>query len=65
VIFLIICEAGEMSIMQILEMIFSGLMVAGAVGSLIANVIEKGPFSVYLQLIGAALLYMGLLMRDI
>ena len=45
--------------MQMLKVFFSGLMVAGAVGCLIANVIEKGPFPVSMQLIGAALLYMG------
>lgn len=51
--------------MQILILFLSGLMVTGAVGCLIVNVIEKGPFPASLQLIGAALLYTGLLMRNI
>jgi hypothetical protein len=54
-----------MNIMQMLKMIFPGLMVAGAVGSLIVNAFEKGPFPVSLQWIGAALLYTALLMRNI
>lgn len=51
--------------MQILKMVFPGLMVTGAVGSLIVNVVEEGPFPVSLQWIGAALLYTALLMRNI
>jgi hypothetical protein len=54
-----------MNIMQILKMVFPGLMVAGAVGSLVVNVGENGPFPVSLQWIGAALLYTALLMRNI
>lgn len=48
-----------------LKVFFPGLMVAGAVGSLIVNVGEKGAFPVSLQWIGAALLYTALLMRNI
>ena len=51
--------------MQVLKVLFPGLMVAGAVGSLIVNAAEKGPFPVSLQWIGAALLYTALLMRNI
>ena len=51
--------------MQMLKVFFPGLMVAGAVGSLIVNSIEKGPFPVSLQWIGAALLYTALLARNI
>jgi len=51
--------------MQILKMVFPGLMVAGAVGSLVVNVAENGPFPVSLQWIGAAMLYTALLMRNI
>lgn len=51
--------------MTILKAIFPALMVVGAVGSLIVNLIEKGEFAVSLQWIGAALLYTALLMRNI
>jgi len=51
--------------MQILKMVFPGLMVSGAVGSLIVNSIEKGPYPVSLQWLGAAMLYTALLMRNI
>ena len=54
-----------MNVMQMLKVFFPGLMVAGAVGSLVVNIGEKGPFPVSLQWIGAALLYTALLMRNI
>lgn len=51
--------------MQILKVIFPALMVIGALGSLIVNIVEKGDFAVNLQWIGAALLYTALLLRNI
>ena len=51
--------------MQIIKMVFPGLMVAGAVGSLFVNVVENGPFPVSLQWFGAAMLYTALLARNI
>lgn len=51
--------------MQIIKMVFPGLMVTGAVGSLIVNVVEEGPFPVSLQWFGAAMLYTALLSRNI
>ncbi len=51
--------------MQIIKMVFPGLMVAGALGSLFVNVVENGPFPVSLQWFGAAMLYTALLARNI
>lgn len=48
-----------------LKIIFPALMVIGATGSLVVNVVEKGQFAISLQWIGAALLYTALLMRNI
>jgi len=47
-----------------LKIIFPALMVIGATGSLVVNVIENGQPAVSLQWIGAALLYTALLMRN-
>lgn len=47
-----------------LKIIFPALMVIGATGSLIVNLVEHGQFAVSLQWIGAALLYTALLMRN-
>lgn len=51
--------------MTIFKVIFPALMVIGALGSLVVNIIERGEFAVSLQWIGAALLYTALLMRNI
>lgn len=51
--------------MQMLKAFFPGLMVAGAVGSLVVNIGENGPFPISLQWFGAVLLYTALLMRNI
>lgn len=51
--------------MTIFKIIFPALMVIGALGSLVVNIIEHGEFAVSLQWIGAALLYTALLMRNI
>jgi hypothetical protein len=47
-----------------LKIIFPALMVIGATGSLVVNVVEKGQFAISLQWIGAALLYTALLLRN-
>ena len=47
-----------------LKIIFPALMVIGATGSLVVNVVEKGQFAISLQWVGAALLYTALLMRN-
>jgi hypothetical protein len=41
------------------------LMVIGAVGSLVVNIIDKGEWATSLQWIGAALLYTALTIRNI
>ena len=51
--------------MDILKAIFPGLMVLGALGSLIINIVSKGEMAVSLQWIGAALLYTALLIRNV
>lgn len=51
--------------MEILRMLFPALMVVGALGSLIVNVIDKGNYANNLQWFGAALLYTALMLRNI
>lgn len=51
--------------MTALKIIFPILMVIGALGSLVVNVVDKGNWATSLQWIGAALLYTALTMRNI
>lgn len=50
--------------MNILRIVFPGLMVLGALGSMLINLIEHGSGAITLQWIGAALLYTALLLRN-
>ncbi len=50
--------------MEFLKMFFPALMVAGAFGSLVVNLLSRGEIAVSLQWIGATLLYTALLMRN-
>lgn len=50
--------------MNILRIVFPGLMVLGALGSMLINLIEHGSWAITLQWIGAALLYTALLVRN-
>ena len=52
------------NIINILKIAFPGMMVAGAAGSLIVNIIDKGNWATSLQWIGASLLYTALLYRN-
>lgn len=47
-----------------LKVVFPGMMVVGAVGSLVVNIISKGDWPTSLQWIGASLLYTALLFRN-
>ena len=47
-----------------LEIIFPLLMVVGAAGSLVTNIINKGEWATSLQWVGAALLYTALTFRN-
>ena len=47
-----------------LKIIFPLLMVAGAVGSFVVEVVSKGNFATALQWIGAGLLYTALTLRN-
>lgn len=49
---------------MILKIIFPAMMVAGAIGSLVVNLVERGEWATSLQWIGAALLYTALLFRN-
>lgn len=49
----------------ILRIVFPALMVLGATGSLITNILTKGEFPMSLQWLGATLLYTALLMRNV
>lgn len=51
-------------IINILKIAFPGLMVLGAAGSLIVNLIDKGNWASSLQWVGASLLYTALLFRN-
>ena len=50
--------------MNTLKILFPALMVCGALGSLIVNIITKGDGAISLQWLGACLLYTALLMRN-
>ena len=50
--------------MNILKVMFPALMVLGAAGSLVVNLLTHGEGAVSLQWIGACLLYTALLMRN-
>lgn len=52
------------NIINILKVVFPGMMVAGALGSLVVNIISKGDWPTSLQWIGASLLYTALLFRN-
>ena len=51
--------------MDALKIIFPALMVLGAFGSLIVNIVSKGEFAISLQWIGAMLLYTALMIRNL
>lgn len=53
-----------MNWIDILKIAFPGMMVAGATGSLIVNIISKGDWPTSLQWFGASLLYTALLFRN-
>ena len=55
---------GVVRTMKVLEILFPALMVAGALGSLVVNVIQHGHYAVSLQWVGAALLYTALMIRN-
>lgn len=50
--------------MNFLKIAFPALMVIGAFGSLVINLISKGPTSMDIQWLGATLLYIGLTLRN-
>lgn len=49
---------------MIFKIIFPALMVAGALGSLIVEIVNKGDWAVGLQWVGACLLYTALMIRN-
>lgn len=51
--------------MEVLRIVFPLLMVAGALGSLIVNLVQKGDWATSLQWLGACLLYTALTMRNV
>ena len=54
----------EFQALGILKFVFPGMMVAGALGSLVVNIISKGDWPTSLQWVGASLLYTALLFRN-
>lgn len=51
--------------MDVLRIVFPLLMVAGAMGSLMVNLVQKGDWATSLQWLGACLLYTALTMRNV
>lgn len=51
--------------MEILKIVFPLLMVAGALGSLVVNIISKGDWPTSLQWLGACILYTALTIRNV
>lgn len=51
--------------MDVLRILFPILMVIGALGSLVVNVIQKGDWPISLQWFGAMMLYTALTFRNI
>ena len=54
----------EVKIMNILRVLFPALMVVGALGSLVVNIVGKGDYPTSLQWVGACLLYTALMLRN-
>ena len=50
--------------MNTLKILFPALMVIGALGSLVVNVLTNGGFAVSLQWFGACMLYTALMWRN-
>ena len=50
--------------MNTLKIVFPVLMVIGAAGSLVVNILDKGEWATSLQWIGAGLLYTALTIRN-
>lgn len=50
--------------MSALKIVFPLLMVAGALGSLVVNILDHGNYATSLQWIGAGLLYTALTIRN-
>lgn len=51
--------------MEMLKIVFPLLMVVGALGSLITEIVSKGSWATALQWVGACLLYAALMFRNI
>lgn len=51
--------------MEMLRIVFPLLMVVGALGSLVVNLVQKGDWATSLQWLGACLLYTALTMRNV
>ena len=50
--------------MEIMRIIFPALMVLGALGSLVVNIVSKGGYAMSIQWLGASLLYTALMLRN-
>lgn len=50
--------------MNVLKILFPALMVLGAAGSIVVNIVSKGEHATTLQWIGACLLYTALMFRN-
>jgi len=51
--------------MNTLKILFPALMVCGALGSLVVNLVTHGESAISLQWVGAAMLYTALLLRNV
>lgn len=50
-------------LLDILKILFPALMVVGAIGSFVVNLVDKGEHATSVQWLGAALLYTALMLR--
>lgn len=51
--------------MEIMKIICPALMVIGACGSLVINLLSRGHYAISIQWVGAALLYTALMVRNV
>lgn len=52
-------------LLDILKILFPALMVVGAIGSLVVNLVDKGKHAISVQWLGATLLYTALMLRNV
>ena len=49
---------------EMLNVLFPAMMILGAAGSLVVNIVQRGEWPTSVQWLGAAILYTGLMFRN-